>query len=310
MMKKILIVVCILIGSMVKGQNLVPNPSFELYDTCPTAFEQISRATGWSSCGGSPDYFNACASYPYGVPSNFWGYQQAINGNAYAVVATYDGMNFTNIREFIISQLLQSLQIGTKYFVSCYISRCDNIGTNGASNKFGFRFSTIQYLWSNPCPVDNFSHVHSDSIITDSIHWTRIAGSFIADNTYQYIIIGNFYDQQHTDTLDINNNTATYYVDAIDVSTDSIYDRTWTGVQNKIIPQKQIDIFPIPANDFMYINNVNNRSSFEIIDCLGQTKINGNLNKNKNEVDVSTLSNGIYFLILDKQKFYKILINH
>ena len=77
----------ILITLQSVGQvNLVPNPSFEDYTQCPTGFDQIDRATGWSSYAASPDYFNSCAnsSGAVGVPSNTWGYQNAKDGNGYS----------------------------------------------------------------------------------------------------------------------------------------------------------------------------------------------------------------------------------
>jgi OOP family OmpA-OmpF porin len=64
--------------------NLVPNPSFEIYNTCPNSGGQITYATGWFTATlGSPDYFNSCSA-GYGVPSNGFGYSNAQDGNAYA----------------------------------------------------------------------------------------------------------------------------------------------------------------------------------------------------------------------------------
>lgn len=44
------------------AQNLVPNPSFEEYDTCPTNQQQIQHAIGWSAYRAMINYYNACAS--------------------------------------------------------------------------------------------------------------------------------------------------------------------------------------------------------------------------------------------------------
>ena len=55
----LLIVGCALLLSVanVKAQvNLVPNPSFEDYDTCPDFTSQISRAIGWWP-GYMPGFF-------------------------------------------------------------------------------------------------------------------------------------------------------------------------------------------------------------------------------------------------------------
>lgn len=78
----------------------------------------------------------------------------------------------------------------------------------------------------------------------------------------------------------------------------------------QIIPQMHFDIFPSPTNDLLHINITNNNDNFLIVDCIGQEKIKGILNKNQNEIDVSSLNNGIYFLIINKPNFSKILIIH
>ena len=309
-MKKLYFFLFISFSQYSFGQNLVPNPSFEIYDSCPTNFNQLSNAIGWSSYRSSPDYFNACSAYPFGVPSNAWGYQMAFSGNAYAIVGTYDGMNFNNYREFIGCQLLQILIPGTKYYVSAYISRCDNFQTNAASNNFGFKLSTIPYSESDPAPIDNFSNVHCDSIVTDSINWVRISGSFIADSAYQYLIIGNFYDDQHTDSIDVNNNDAGYYVDAVDLSLDSLYDATWTGLENKVNNINQNIIFPNPANNLIHVNNIVKNTNYVFTDCLGRIIKEGKLSENEKQINVSSLNDGIYLLNLNNQTYTKILINH
>src|ERR1039458_6392949 len=82
------------------SQNLIPNSSFELYDTCPTTLDQMSRCQGWSSFSISPDYYNACnGTGGLGVPSNGVGYQAASSGVAYAGLVAYSVNGFA--REII-----------------------------------------------------------------------------------------------------------------------------------------------------------------------------------------------------------------
>jgi hypothetical protein len=73
------------------SQNLVPNPSFEIYDTCPDNLGQISRAIGWHDAIPDGEYFNVCShdtngsGIPYiGVPLNTAGYRTPASGNGYA----------------------------------------------------------------------------------------------------------------------------------------------------------------------------------------------------------------------------------
>ena len=61
MKKKLLLsIICLTIGfSFSMAQNLVPNPGFEVQDTCP-AVSQIYKAPPWISASlGTPDLFNS-----------------------------------------------------------------------------------------------------------------------------------------------------------------------------------------------------------------------------------------------------------
>ncbi len=63
-----------------------------------------------------------------------------------------------------------------------------------------------------------------------------------------------------------------------------------------------INIYPNPVNDILFIDTENNRNfSIQIIDNLGRTVIEQKLNKNF--VDVSNLSKGVYTLIISDETF-------
>src|SRR6185437_7772042 len=102
---KIFFVFCFF-SLITKGQtNLVPNPGFIVYDTCPDNVSQINRAIDWvSPSTGTPDYYNQCCtlgSLYLGVQYNNGGFQEAINNDgAYAgLIAIAPGS--TNYREYI-----------------------------------------------------------------------------------------------------------------------------------------------------------------------------------------------------------------
>src|ERR1035437_7061145 len=98
-MKSLYIIIAFLIfWGGIKGQNIVPNPSFEIHDSCPTGVTQIDRSTGWCSYGQTPDYFNSCNNNQVSVPGNYAGYQNALTGNAYSGFLTYARFA-NNIRE-------------------------------------------------------------------------------------------------------------------------------------------------------------------------------------------------------------------
>lgn len=209
----------------VTAQNLVPNYSFEDYNSCPTTGGQIQYCNGWSQysiAGTTPDYYNACSLLnEMGVPLNIVLYQSANSGEAYVGMATWVASDI-NEREQIGIKLTQPLVVGQTYYLSFYTVRGgfkDN--SDCPSNNVGMRLSTVSFSPSNPAPIDNFAHLYSNAIISDTANWVQVSGSIVADSTYQYLMLGNFFDDAHTDTLTQTFNSGSYYlIDDVCVSAD------------------------------------------------------------------------------------------
>ena len=280
------------------SQNLVNNWSFELYDTCPPGQGNLRYALGWNSYHETPDYFNLCdSSGQAGIPSNNLGYQYPKTGNAYAGFYAF-ALYGHNGREIIGSKLTQTLNIGQKYFVNFYINRAykPNPGwhVNIAVNKIGARFSTIPYTYWNPVPIDNFSQVYTDSIITDTLNWVKISGSFISDSAYNYVSFGNFFtDSASTYILfDTLASLAYYFIDDIIVSTDSLFN----GLNNFSNSLPIIKIFPNPARDWIMIEG-SGIKSYSIIDIFGRKYIEDAFAPTPlKSIFIGNLSKGIYFI--------------
>ena len=286
------ITVVLSVGTIGYAQtNLVPNPSFEEYSACPEFAGDIDRATGWSSYRESPDYFNSCANAGLSVPSNALGYQNANNGIAYAGVVTF-AKNQSDGREFFGSQLYQPLIAGAKYYFSLFISRADTFTLDGATNNFGLRFSSQFFTETNPAPISNLSHFHFDSIVTDKNGWTKISGSFVADSSYAFLMVGNFYDDAHTDTLQCAS-VAYYYVDDVCVTTDSLYNEHWSSVVSPgtAVP---LDIYPLPADRELIVESPEVGAILTIVDVVGRQVHRDVLNGAVKRVNVAHLKSGAY----------------
>ena len=286
------------------AQNLVPNPSFEDTVACPFAYGQVDRAAGWSSYGNSPDYFHTCVPNPApfnnpSISSNGFGFQDAATGNAYCGFLTY-WMGSPESIEYIGGQLSNPLTIGTKYYISMKVSL--TLDTTFAelccaTSKIGILFSKKEYNDTTLPPVNNFAHIYTNSIITDTVNWTTIAGSFIADSAYQYIIIGNFFDTINTTIIEFNNGLyfAYYYLDDVCVSVDSNTCDLGTGV-TEVHLQKGVRIYPNPTNgkvDFK-IDIHQNIASVNIYNLIGQLVREFYIHSSLVEFDLSELKNGIY----------------
>lgn len=243
----------------VSQTNLVPNPSFEDFTLCPDNWAQIERIDNWEAYKGSPDYFNSCEpTNSFSTPQNLMGNQTPASGNSYGGLIFYsrDGINADEIMGV---QLSQSLSIGVKYYTSFKIVLKYNspFGVCCANNKIGAKFSTQSYTTSNPPAIDNNAHVWTDSVISDTLNWSQIFGSFTADSNYNYLMIGNFFTNPNIIINDIIqvNDFGYYYVDDVCVSTDSSFcsNYIYTGIEDESI-KNNVTIYPNPATDYFTIN--------------------------------------------------------
>lgn len=296
----------LLLTGIQKGtcQNLVRNPSFEDTINCPAALNQLYTTSDWFNYGISPDYYNACSTTGVNVPNAIFGFQNAHTGTG--MIGMFlkrkpnspDGIN---AKEFIGTELISNLNIGFKYYFSCFINFSYRSLDAVACNKFGMKLSTVpfdstQYLNL----VNNFAILYTDSIVIDSVQWFKLNGSFIADSNYQYLILGNFFEDQFIDTISIGQfpDYSYYYIDDICLSQDSNYCETWTSFQpENNIDIDYIEIFPVPSLDHVTITSKYSIKAIEIYDVYGSLQYSKmGQNGLKLDLDISFFSMGIYFI--------------
>lgn len=282
-----------------KAQNLVPNPSFEDTIACPDGLNQINRASGWSSYGNTPDYWNTC-SQSMNVPNTSSGFQNAFKGNAFCGVYTcYSGFTgIPNYREYIGSPLIFPLIIGQKYFVSFKLNKPNNLEC--ATNNFGALFSTVPYSETNPTSYSKSPQIISAQIITDTLNWVTISSSFFSDSAYKYVILGSFNSDSNTNTILYNGQTdciAYYFIDMICVSTDSLTCNSFDAINEISLCDNDIKLFPNPANDKISIttSELCNNLDVVIYNMLGKKVNEYVLFSMNNEIDIRDLHAGVYF---------------
>ena len=299
--KLVLTILTLFTLTWVTGQtNLVPNPSFEDTVSCPPSLSSMDQAQYWSSYRNTADYFNTCATVQAGVPNNFFGYQLPNSGNAYAGVYCYDPSG--NYREFIGVPLTQTLNIGVKYFLSVYINRADF--HSWSSDHFGFKFSTVQYdYFTNPAPIFNSANYYSSNIVTDSVGWTKISGSFIADSLYKYLVLGALFDSAQTNIIIgwYPNDASYYYIDDVCVSTDSLICSQSVGIKD-IVQSTNIKIYPNPTSDqstLQFDNTKKEICTLTLYDHYGQIiRTINNIKSDTVTIQKNDLTSGLYYLVL------------
>lgn len=197
-MKKIISHIILLFGlslNLSAQVNLVPNPSFEFFTTCPSGSSQINYAYPWfQPSAGTSDYFNACNIGIVGVPVNSFGYQPARTGVAYA-----GGLMTTGFREYISSPLSSTLKKDTNYCIEFYVNLANtSFFMHSDTVSIGIYFSNDSIYSSTPNPLPYFPQLFSSASqnIYDTANWVKISGIYKAVGGEKFITIGNFYSDE------------------------------------------------------------------------------------------------------------------
>ncbi|HRC33341.1 MAG TPA: T9SS type A sorting domain-containing protein [Bacteroidia bacterium] len=285
--------------------NLVPNPSFEQYVSCPNNTGQVDSCVGWYSVLETPDYYNTCAPYPVNIPNNVCGYQNSFDGFGYMGLHTFTWIP-VNYREIIGAALIDTIVVGNTYNISMRVSRGNwtiQAYNCSASNKLGILFTTNPITKLTISDINNFASVYTDSIITDTLNWVMLSWSFVADSAYTGLYIGNFFDDNNTDTLVIaaplgQFGYAYYYIDSINVYCTS--GNCNVGVKD--ITTNHISVFyNNTSNELNVIFENNSEFKVSIINTLGQICKTVSISITQ-KFTLPKLSQGIYYAVLQSAK--------
>ncbi|MCC7331526.1 MAG: hypothetical protein IT232_02860, partial [Flavobacteriales bacterium] len=231
------------------AQNLVMNPSFETYSSCPVGPSELNKAANWvdpyisivgDTCSTS-DLYNACntlGSMGVDVPANILGTEPARTGNGYAGIIIYEGMALmpndcnsaggSGWREYLEGELTTPLTAGQQYCVSFWVSLADNV--KWASNNFAVHFSN-SLIAINCSTVGSNSDLgsygvtpqltYAGSPILTTNGWTKLEWTYLATGGEKFITIGNFNGNSGTNYVCSNasvmNPYAYYYVEDVSV---------------------------------------------------------------------------------------------
>jgi len=181
------------------SQNLVPNPSFENFTSCPPNYNMggpLECPPWFRATGGTSDYFNACHTTGMaGVPNNIFGVQPAHTGDAYAGSLHY-WQFVADYREYLEVQLSSPMTAGTTYIVSLWYS----VSSYSCSNdKLGIYLSSFPV--SNPAtigPLNLSPQLELNNGLIQGNEWQLFTNCYVAFGGEQFITIGNFYPDNQT----------------------------------------------------------------------------------------------------------------
>jgi hypothetical protein len=287
--------------------NLVPNPSFEDFISCPTAQDQIDNCQDWySPTTGSPDYFNECGSGAGGVPQNGFGWQYARTGTGYAggEVGSFSG---SNTREYIQTQLISTLEAGSHYEVSFWVSLGDS--SLKACDHIGAYLSETAISLSDATNLPYVPQVVSQDgiMISDNSDWIEIVDTIVANGGENYITIGVFADDAEVNWIPVSGGWSAaphYYYD--DVSVNKV---GTVGIENMI--SSGIDML-LQNDGLVLVKSTSTITNLELISATGAVVYAlTNPSDNTKTLNLSEFQSGTYFLFVRNEfEHKKYLINN
>lgn len=146
--------------------------------------------------------------------------------------------------------------------------------------------------------LQNNSKIFSQNIVDDKTNWTEIKGSFITDSDYQFLLLGNYFEDQNT--LTFNCVTHSYYFfDSICLSPDPMFCEQLFNSNAPEMAENQnyFSIFPNPTLGIITISTHSNFIASEIIliDITGRNIFQQKLITNTSRIDINSIPSGLYF---------------
>ena len=306
-------------------ENIVPNASFERYSGIPLGwfykgkhFTDVMKY--WNApTGASPDIFGPKVRIPKHWAEKGFGKQPPRTGNSMVGLTLYgceEGK--PHCREYVQIQLKESLVAGQNYYFEFWVNR---LPRSLKVNNLGGLFSINEINALADELIEAAPQVYAKEIINTPLSgWVRIAGRFQAKEEFNYLTIGNFFNDENTKVATHSReplNYAYYYIDDVLLKKEEpilevpIKEDDLTKIpleEGKIVTLKNIffetDKFELLPRSFIELNKLlklmreNPNMSIEIrghTDIRGKDSYNNYLSRKRAKaVVVYLIDQGIY----------------
>lgn len=205
------------------GDNIVPNSSFERYSAPPVGWTYKGAHFGqvmkywFSATTASPDVYGPGVHVPRDWAEKGFGKQTARTGKSMAGLTLFGCTNGKpHCREYVEIQLAEALVTGQTYYVEfwvCPLKRSLHI------NNIGAYFSVSEIKRTTDEVLVREAQVAAADILTAPAgKWIKVSGHFQAKYEADYILIGNFSDDESTASRAVSDdcfNYAYYYLDDV-----------------------------------------------------------------------------------------------
>jgi hypothetical protein len=190
--------------------NYVINPSFEEIQTLP--WHPFGHwVTGWSGIDTTKGAFlpKTLGAPFYNAPGDSFDFQYPRTGSNDIVFTFYCETCPTKGRGYPRNRLKKNL-VATKVYCARYYVVNRNVSPLGIADYgillAGPEIDTITQC-RIPLPYLTPQITYTGGVIPDTLHWTAIAGTLVADGHEKYMVLGNFKSNAATQTAVINSSS-------------------------------------------------------------------------------------------------------
>lgn len=204
--------------------NLIPNSGFEEFDRAPLGWfyngSHFSKLVKyWSSpTEASPDAYGPNIVIPRHWQDKGFGKISAFEGKAMAGITLY-GCNSgkPHCREYVQVRLVEPLVRNQRYRFTIYVAALSN---SYLIDRLGIAF-TQQSVFTH---IDTTltikpTMISSGIFPTKQDNWQKLMFEFIADHSYENMVVGNFFSDTETtvSSTETELNFAYYYIDGLEL---------------------------------------------------------------------------------------------
>ncbi len=185
----------------VQGQNLIPDPGFEIWDgTVGNPPNTMAPLTFWYNANGTPDHHhvdNAAGSNLTSLlpcPTGNGNTECGMPHSGKGVLGCWKGNGTDGTKEWAGTQLLEPLVPGACYKVSYWVqNKEDNPNFLMLTNQWGIFFSKTMTPTFNPNLI-NYA-TKADQFVTctevnDGTEWTYVEFTYTPSDAYTYAYVG------------------------------------------------------------------------------------------------------------------------
>ncbi len=179
--------------------SLIPNPSFEEMNCCPTANEMLHCADYWIQASApTTDYVHTCEGYLGNTSIPAFAPLPFADGEGGVGFRDGQAQAGNNYKEYVGACLLEPMEVGVSYRLDFFVGFRDNVPGSTSFNIALFASSDCNNLpfgayndYLIGCPLNAGGYVQlGETFVSGSNEWVNVVFEFTAVQPYEVIVLG------------------------------------------------------------------------------------------------------------------------